>query len=99
MVWNESGIRLTGLYVCGAITFVMLVLKVSVIDAWSWWRVLLPIGLFVGFNVANLRHLVVNVEGGTLAFWLLAFFSGSVFGGAHIAITVMMMAGKEDGEE
>jgi hypothetical protein len=53
-VWNESGIRLTGLYVCGAITFVMLVLKVSVIDAWSWWRVLLPIGLFVGFNVTNI---------------------------------------------
>jgi len=55
--------------------------------------------LVVGFNVANLRHLVLNVEGGRLAFWLLAFFSGSVFGGAHIAITVMMMAGKKDGEE
>ncbi len=55
--------------------------------------------LMVGFNVANLRHLVMNVEGGIMAFWLLAFFSGSVFGGAHIAITVMLMADKGDGKE
>ena len=53
---GESGISLTGLYFCGAIAFVMLVLKLSVIDTWSWWRVLLPIGLFVGFTVT---HIVV----------------------------------------
>ena len=51
---GESGISLTGLYVCGAITFVMLVLKLSVIDTWSWWRVMLPLGLFVGFNFTNI---------------------------------------------
>jgi len=51
---GESGISLTGLYICGAISFVMLVLKLSVIDTWSWWRVLLPLGLFVGFNVTNI---------------------------------------------
>jgi hypothetical protein len=51
---GESGISLTGLYVCGAITLVMLVLKLNVIDTWSWWRVLLPLGLFVGFNVTNI---------------------------------------------
>jgi hypothetical protein len=32
----------------------MLVLKLSVIDTWSWWRVLLTLGLFVGFNVTNI---------------------------------------------
>ena len=32
----------------------MLVLKLSVIDTWSWWRVMLPLGLFVGFNVTNI---------------------------------------------
>ncbi len=32
----------------------MLVLKLSVVDTWSWWRVLLPLGLFVGFNVTNI---------------------------------------------
>ncbi len=51
---GESGISLTGLYICGAITFVMLVLKLSVIDTWSWWRVILPLGLIVGFNVTNI---------------------------------------------
>ena len=51
---GESGVSLTGLYICGAISFVMLVLKLSVIDNWSWWRVLLPLGLFVGFNVINI---------------------------------------------
>ena len=51
---GENGISLTGLYVCGAIAFVMLVLKLSVIDTWSWWRVMLPLGLFIGFNFTNI---------------------------------------------
>ncbi len=51
---GDSGISLTGLYLCGAIAFVMLVLKLSVIDTWSWWRVMLPLGLIVGFNVTNI---------------------------------------------
>ena len=32
----------------------MLVLKLSVMDAWSWWRVMLPVGLIVGFTVTNM---------------------------------------------
>ena len=32
----------------------MMLLKLSVIDTWSWWRVMLPLGLFVGFNVTNI---------------------------------------------
>ena len=51
---GESGISFTGLYICGAISLIMLVLKLSVIDTWSWWRVILPLGLFVGFNVTNI---------------------------------------------
>ena len=50
---GESGVSLTGLYICGAIAFVMLVLKLSVMDTWSWWRVMLTLGLFIGFNVTN----------------------------------------------
>ena len=53
---GESGISLTGLCMCGAIAFAMLALKLSVIDTWSWWRVLLPLGLIVGFT---LTHIVV----------------------------------------
>jgi len=51
---GDSGISLTGLYICSVIAIVMLVLKLSVIDTWSWWRVLLPLGLFVGFNATNI---------------------------------------------
>jgi hypothetical protein len=39
---------------CGVISLVMLVLKLSVMDAWSWWRVMLPVGLIVGFTVTNM---------------------------------------------
>jgi len=35
LVRGESGVNLRGLYDCGAIAFVMLVLKHSVIDTWS----------------------------------------------------------------
>jgi len=34
---GDSGNSLTGLYICSAIAIVMLVLKLSVIDTWSWW--------------------------------------------------------------
>ena len=51
---GESGISLSGLYICGVISLVMLVLKLSVIETWSWWRGILPVGLIVGFNVTNM---------------------------------------------
>ena len=51
---GESGISFTGLYICGVISLVMLVLRLTVMDAWSWWRVILPVGLIVGFTVTNM---------------------------------------------
>ena len=48
--------------------------------------------LLVIVNVANLQHLIDNVEGGWLAFALLAFFNGIVFAGVQFSITVMRMA-------
>jgi len=51
---DESDINLNGLYICAVISFVMLVLKLSVIDTWSWWRVILPLGLFIGFHVTHI---------------------------------------------
>ena len=52
--------------------------------------------ILVIFNVANLRHLVNTVEGGWLAFFLLAFFNGIVFSGVQFGITVMRMAEPDD---
>ncbi len=54
----------------------------------------------VMFNVANLRHLIDNVEGGWLAFFLLCFFNGIVFSGVQFALVVMGMARKPgDGDD
>ena len=54
MMHGERAINLNGLYICVAISFFMLILKLSVIDGWSWWRVMLPVGLFVGFLVTHI---------------------------------------------
>jgi len=53
---------LTGIYLCGAIALVMLVLKLSVIDTWSWWQVMLPLGVFVAFNVINIVVAFINLS-------------------------------------
>lgn len=60
-------------------------------------------GLALGFtaallamNVANLRHLVLSVDGGFLGAFLLFFFSGIVFAGAQAGIAVFLLAENED---
>lgn len=47
-------------------------------------------------NVANLQHLIDNVQGGWLAFALLAFFNGIVFSGVQFSLTVMRMADQDE---
>ena len=47
-------------------------------------------------DVAHLRHLVMAVDGGTLALFLLWFFNGLVFAGAQTAVAVLLMA-EDDG--
>ncbi len=54
------------------------------------------VGLLVGFNVANLRGLMLSTEGGFIAGFLLFFFNGLVFAGVQFAITIMRMADKDD---
>ncbi len=38
----------TGLYLSGLLSLVLAVLKVTLAVRWSWWRVLMPIGVFWG---------------------------------------------------
>ncbi|MFN4171800.1 MAG: hypothetical protein ACK4GW_08610 [Pseudorhodobacter sp.] len=52
---------------------------------------------FVAFDVANLRHLVLDTQGGWLAFAMMVFFNGIVFAGVQFGIAVMRMADPEDG--
>lgn len=48
----KKEIQITGIFVFGALTLIMSLLKLAVFSDWSWWRVSLPILVFVGFNIA-----------------------------------------------
>ena len=50
-LWGEEA-NLTGFYIFGIPKLVMTVLKVTAFEQWTWWRVLLPVGIFVSFNMA-----------------------------------------------
>lgn len=54
------------------------------------------VGLLIGFNVANLRGLMLSTQGGFVAAFMLFFFNGLVFAGVQFAITIMRMADKDD---
>lgn len=53
--------------------------------------------LLVILNIANLGHLVGEVEGGWLAFGLLCAFNGIVFAGVQFGMTIIRMD-KDDGD-
>jgi hypothetical protein len=48
---GEKAIGTNGFFLFGALTLIMAILKLTVITDWSWWRVSLPIVIFVGFNM------------------------------------------------
>ncbi|WP_240607872.1 hypothetical protein [Pararhodobacter oceanensis] len=54
------------------------------------------VGLLLGFDVANLRSLMLSTQGGAIAGFLLFFFNGLVFAGVQFAITIMRMAEPTD---
>ena len=50
-------------------------------------------------NVANLGHLVGNVDGGWLAFVMLCVFNGIVFAGVQFGITIMQLPSDDDDDD
>jgi len=54
------------------------------------------VALLLGFDVAGLRGLILNTQGGAIAAFLLFFFNGLVFAGVQFAISIMRMAQPED---
>ncbi len=44
---GEKAIGTTGFFLFGVLTSIMAVLKLTVITDWSWWRVSLPVAIFV----------------------------------------------------
>lgn len=49
---GEDKIQTTGFFVFGTLTLILALLKLAGFSDWSWWRVSLPISIFVGFNIA-----------------------------------------------
>ena len=56
-VKRDQPIQSEGLYVFGFFSLVLAVLKLTIEVHWSWWRVLLPLGVFLGHN---LLHVLVG---------------------------------------
>jgi hypothetical protein len=54
------------------------------------------VSAIVFFDVANLRHLVMETEMGWLAFIMMVVFNGIVFAGVQFAYAVMSLAEKDD---
>ncbi len=50
------------------------------------------VGLLMWFNVANLRHLILNSDVGYIAIGLLFVFNTIVFAGVQFGISIMRMA-------
>ena len=47
-------IQTTGFYLSGFLSLALAVLKLTAIVDWSWWRVMLPLWVFLGHNAAYL---------------------------------------------
>lgn len=45
-------IQPTGFYVSGFLSLVLAGLKLTAMVNWSWWRIMLPLGVFLGHNAA-----------------------------------------------
>ena len=47
---SEHPIQTVGFWIFGLISMVLAVLKLTVAPHWSWWRVILPLLAFLGYN-------------------------------------------------
>jgi hypothetical protein len=47
---SERPVQATGFWMCGFLSAVLAVLKLTVAGYWSWWRVMLPLLAFLGHN-------------------------------------------------
>lgn len=63
----------------------------------GWGIAALFVAGLIGFNVAGLRHLVLETRDGWIAGVMLLISNGVVFAGVQFGITIMAMAEDEDG--
>jgi hypothetical protein len=48
---DVEGIRTAGLYLIACVSALIALFKLMGVNDWSWWRVCLPLGSYVGFNL------------------------------------------------
>src|SRR5262245_66331776 len=48
--WGAKSIEPTGVWLFGGLTVLLVMGKVLGLWGWSWWRVALPLFIFLGFN-------------------------------------------------
>jgi hypothetical protein len=49
---RTAGVKTAGLNLFAVLTLLMALSKLMGVHDWSWWRVCLPVGVYVAFNVA-----------------------------------------------
>lgn len=54
------------------------------------------LGALLGFDIAGLRHLILDSQMGWLAGLMIFMFSGTIFAGVQFGIAVMSMAERDD---
>ena len=47
----QEPIQLSGFYLAGLFCVVLAILKLTIEEHWSWWRVLLPLWAVLGHNI------------------------------------------------
>src|SRR6516225_3148062 len=47
----EDAVDIGGFRICGFLSVVLAILKLTVVAYWSWWRVMLPLLAFLGHNL------------------------------------------------
>lgn len=50
----DNQIQTTGFYLSGFLSSGLAVLKLTALVEWSWWRVMLPLWVFLSHNAANI---------------------------------------------
>ncbi|MBO9446263.1 hypothetical protein [Ruegeria sp. R14_0] len=65
--------------------------------AWGFVISAVFVGVLLGFNVGNLRGLILGSEIGLIALAMIWFMNGIVFAGVQFAYAIMSMAEKPDG--
>ena len=56
----EDAVDIGGFRICGFLSVVLAILKLTVVAYWSWWRVMLPLLAFLGHNALYILTALIS---------------------------------------